>query len=97
MRGSFPLSRSLCKIVAAADDELLFRRVFRVRGQPPDRYRKPPYTEVRVDLARYAGGTADLILRTTRRGKVLVQPLEQRGFGTAWEDPRLVPGPAAGS
>ena len=45
---------------------------------------------VRVDLSAWAGGHAQLLLRTTRRGRVHIMPLERQGFGTIWEDPKLV-------
>ena len=53
---------------------------------------------LRVDLSRWAGRELRIILRTVRRGQVEIRPLEARGFGTVWEDPRWVaPGDEAAS
>ena len=70
---------------------LVARRVFTVEPDPgiPRRVAFDP--TLRVDLSRWAGQEVGLILRTIRRGRVEIVPLESRGFGTVWEDPRLLP------
>ena len=76
--------------VGAREKLLLAHQVFDVEPAPPFARREPMPPELRVDLGPWAGRTVRLILRTIRRGQVLVRPLEPRGFGTVWQDPRLV-------
>jgi hypothetical protein len=79
--------------IGSREKLLLARKVFEVQGEPagtPAR-RKPLAPELQVDLSRWAGGEVRLVLRSIRRGRVFVRPLEQRGFGMVFEDPRVLP------
>ena len=69
---------------------LLAREHFRVEPQGIDARRRALAKELRVDLSAWAGRRVRLLLRTTRRGRVHMRPLERQGFGTVWEDPKLV-------
>jgi hypothetical protein len=70
------------------------RKHFRVEPQGIDVRRRALAQELRVDLSAWAGRRVRLLLRTTRRGRVHMQPLERQGFGTVWEDPKLVGAPS---
>jgi len=80
------------EIFAEIDGELrrLFRHVFPVEANIPGRYRFPPLDEFRVDLSAYAGGEVKLVLRTTRTGQVVMDPFDFRGYGTMWQNPRII-------
>ena len=52
---------------------------------------------MQVDLGAWAGRSVRILLRTVRRGRVMTKPLERRGFGTIWLDPKLVYEEADGS
>ncbi len=67
------------------------RRVFQVKADPGFPRRVAFQQPFRLDLSPWAGSEVRLILRTIRRGQVEIRPLEARGFGTVWEDPRLLP------
>lgn len=69
---------------------LIARKVFQVEGDLGDAWRKPLDPEFRMDLAPWRGRDVRLLLRTIRRGRVHVRPFEPRGFGTVWEDPRML-------
>jgi hypothetical protein len=75
---------------------LMARKVFRVTGDDGNPERRPLDPELRIDLDPWRGSEVRLLLRTVRRGQVQVRPLEPRGFGTVWEDPRILLRDASG-
>lgn len=87
-----PNTTLTAEILAIGENQktLLARRHFRVEPQGIDVRRRSLAPELRVDLSPWAGGQARILLRTTRRGRVHILPLERQGFGTVWEDPKLV-------
>ncbi|MEE2674756.1 MAG: glycosyltransferase family 39 protein [Myxococcota bacterium] len=70
---------------------LIARKQFAVEPEGIDVRRRVFAQELRADLSDWAGSPVRLLLRTTRRGRVHVRPFERQGFGTVWEDPKLVP------
>jgi hypothetical protein len=78
-------------VVGDSVNTLMARRLFVVKGERVAPRRKPREPELRIDLTPWAGSDVRLLLRTVRRGRVMVRPLEQRNFGTVWEDPRILP------
>jgi hypothetical protein len=81
------------EILVIGDDRktLLARKHFAVEPQGMDVRRRAFAPALRVDLSAWSGRQVRLLLRTTRRGRVHMRPLERQGFGTVWEDPKLVP------
>jgi hypothetical protein len=78
-------------VVGESVNTLMARKLFAVKGEGVAPRRKPRKPELRIDLTPWAGSNVRLLLRTVRRGRVMVRPLEQRNFGTVWEDPRILP------
>ena len=77
-------------VVGAEFKRRMASKAFRVAPQTLDAGRVAFEPELRVDLDEWAGGNVRLLLRTIRRGRVIVQPFERTGFGTVWQDPRLI-------
>lgn len=77
-------------VIGVNTKRLVARKVFPVEADAgvPRRVAFDP--EFRLDLSPWAGRELRLILRTIRRGRVEVRPLESRGFGSVWEDPRIL-------
>jgi len=73
---------------------LMARKRMRVEPQGLEVLRVPFEPETRVDLGQWSGRSVRLLLRTVRHGKVMVQPMERNGFGTIWQDPRLILSPS---
>jgi len=68
-------------------DELLYRE--RLPLAPVLGWSSPPALERSVDLSRFAGEEAWLILRSRFRGGVRMNPLDFKGFAMVWQDPRI--------
>ncbi len=77
-------------VIGQNQKTLMARMHFPVEPQGIDARRRPLARELHVDLSTWAGRPVRLLLRTTRRGRVHIRPLERQGFGTVWEDPKLV-------
>lgn len=68
-------------------DELLYRESLPL--EPVPGWSSPAALERSVDLSRFAGEEAWLILRSRFRGEVRMNPLDFKGFAMVWQDPRI--------
>jgi len=82
-------------VLARGQKTLMARKHFIVEPRSIDVRRRALAPELRVDLSPWAGEPVRLLLRTVRRGRVHVRPLERQGFGTIWQDPKLVDTPGS--
>ena len=78
----------------SAIERTLFSDTYAVETIDPRVYRFPAPRELRADLSEFAGQDVDLILRSTRSGRLVMPPGSRRGFGTNWIHPRIVFGTA---
>ncbi|MFP8870555.1 MAG: hypothetical protein VCB43_03420, partial [Myxococcota bacterium] len=72
----------------------VFTETMRVTTTSPRTNRIPAPRLQRVDLSDYAGQRITLLLRTDRKGKVTMSRSKVRGFGTTWQNPRIIARPA---
>ncbi len=77
-------------VVDGASRSRVVRRVFEVKPEPGFPRREAFAEPTRVDLSPWAGREIELVLRTRLRGQAKVRVREARGFGTVFEDPRLI-------
>jgi len=70
----------------------LFKETIDVKPHRERRNRFDAPLEYRVDLSDYAGQTINLLLKSTRRGHVVMSRNSLRGFGVTWQHPRIVAG-----
>ncbi|MBW2726025.1 MAG: glycosyltransferase family 39 protein [Deltaproteobacteria bacterium] len=77
-------------IEAEQKSRRVFSEMFDVKPGDPRISRTPAAREYRVDLSDYAGQSVELILRSTRAGHLAMSANELRGFGTRWQNPRIV-------
>ena len=68
----------------------VFVKTSKVSSTSARRNRFPAASEYRIDLSRWAGKEVELVLRSTRNGRVIMSANEIRGFGARWQHPRIV-------
>ena len=68
----------------------VFTETMRVTTTSPRTNRIPAPRVQQVDLSDYAGQRIKLHLRTVRKGKVTMSRSKVRGFGTTWQNPRII-------
>ncbi len=78
------------QVVDRGSTSRVFTETLSIKTAKARRSRIPAPREYRVDLSRYAGRQVELVLRSTRTGRVVMSANEIRGFGMRWQHPRVV-------
>jgi len=68
----------------------VFSHSMEIQTTREGRLRIPAPPEYEVDLGEYAGRSIEVVMRSTRSGRVVMSNMAWRGFGTRWQDPRIV-------